>query len=158
MLTKTAVSRAVNSLALLKFFPSGNADAVRAIISTLRELFDSEETLELAMSSLLSEVDEWTGPAAFRKALIEKRPKPVTIGRGCQTCGDSGWIGFAALCEWIGRRWRIVKRMSYEAAKEWLKNNREARRNWERDIYEMSSPCDRCELGRRISGHLATLT
>jgi hypothetical protein len=67
MISEAAMRRALNRLALLKFFPSGNAEAVAFVAGMIRELYTEDADVDKAVSNILHDPNwsEWPGAGAF---------------------------------------------------------------------------------------------
>ena len=67
MISDATMRRALNRLALLKFFPSGNAEAVAFLAGMIRELYTQDADVDKAVSNILHDRDqaEWPGAGAF---------------------------------------------------------------------------------------------
>jgi len=63
MISETTIRRALNRIALLKFFPSGNSEALAAVAEMFTELYRTDSEVERAVSKLLHDPDmaEWPG-------------------------------------------------------------------------------------------------
>ncbi len=105
MISDATMRRALGRIALLKYFPVGNAEALTAVAEMISELYSEDAHVEQAISKLLHdpEMAEWPGAAAFfqwLKRAIHPRgmirldgrwvPKPEVSLNG--TDPDCAWI------------------------------------------------------------------
>jgi hypothetical protein len=67
MISDITIRRALNRIALLKFFPSGNSEGLAAVGEMFVELYSTDAEVERAVSNLLhdSYMAEWPGAGAF---------------------------------------------------------------------------------------------
>ena len=89
MISDPVLKSAMGRIALLRFFPAGNDDALAALAEILQELCADDTQLARAMVAVSKEHVEWPGLGAFQETIREAlRPawKPK-----CAMCGDLGW-------------------------------------------------------------------
>jgi hypothetical protein len=100
VISDSAIRRALKRIALLKFFPSGNAEALATVAEMLGELYSSDGDVERAVSNLLhdAEMAEWPGPGVFFEQL-----KCVVYPRGMWRVGGR-WVPHPA----NGREFDII--------------------------------------------------
>lgn len=67
MISRDCLRRAVSRMALLKYFPTGNQEAVAAVAEMFADLFTTDEEVSKAVSSITHdpEMAEWPGAGAF---------------------------------------------------------------------------------------------
>lgn len=73
MISDSTLARALRRIALMKFFPSNNSDALAAIGEMFQELYDADAEVETAVTNLLRNPDlaEWPGGGLFFEHLKE---------------------------------------------------------------------------------------
>jgi hypothetical protein len=67
MISDATMRRALGCIALLKYFPAGNAEALTAVAEMISELYTEDAHVEGAISKLLHDPDmaEWPGAGVF---------------------------------------------------------------------------------------------
>ena len=105
MISDATMRRALGRIALLKYFPAGNAEALTAVAEMIAELYTEDAHVEQAISKLLHDPDmaEWPGAGAFFEWLMR-----AIHPRGMMQL-DGRWVprplrspdGIDPDCEWI---------------------------------------------------------
>jgi hypothetical protein len=67
--SKEGIRRALERLALLKYFPASNPVVFEEVSAILLDRCKSDQQLEATVSGILSTSSEWPGPASFRESL-----------------------------------------------------------------------------------------
>jgi hypothetical protein len=89
VISVACLNRSIGRIALLKFFPAANEDALEALAEVLSELCADDGQLGRAMAAVSKEHVEWPGLGAFQETIREALRPPWKPK--CAKCGDHGF-------------------------------------------------------------------
>lgn len=97
MISETVLRRALGRMALLKYFPFGNPDAVAEVAEMFAELCSTDAEVEHVVKKLLRDPDmaEWPGAGRFFEWL------KFALHDGGMVKRDGRWVPWSSL-PWTG--------------------------------------------------------
>jgi hypothetical protein len=69
MISEACLKRALGRVALLRFFPQNNPEALAAVAELLSEMCADGAALARAVDSILRECSDWPGPSEFQRTV-----------------------------------------------------------------------------------------